>query len=169
LDRLHRSAEAEHMPATANRDVILLNYSASGHVTVEPKDEDRFVISAQKAVDACQQHQRTEQAIKLFKQKFLAPLRQWCDRHASKVLACYVPPPLAGHLEVFVIGRTQKYDFDLGREAAKLELALFDAGWRVSVMLIPDCPPDSLRAHFNSDGAIEVYAQSEPPSGEGDR
>jgi hypothetical protein len=152
------------MTTATKRDVILLNYSSSGHVTVEPQDEDRFVISAQKAVEACQQHHRGEQVIKVFKQKFLQPLRVWCEEHASKVRACYVPPAPAGYLEVYVLGETQKYDFDLGRAVAKLELQLSDVGWRVNVMQIPDCPSESLRTHFNPDGAIEVYAKPKSAS-----
>ena len=58
-----------------------------------------------------------------------------------------------------MLGATSRYDFDLGRELAKLELELFDAGWRVSVTQIPACPQESLHSHFNPDGAIEVYAQ----------
>lgn len=155
--RTRTSPGIKSMTPIAKRDVILLNYSA-GHVTVEPQDEDRFVISAKKAVDACQEHYRGEQIIKRFKQRFLQPLREWCEAHASKVRGCYVPPPV-GHLEVYFLGMTPKYDFDLGRELAKLELQLSDMGWRVNVMQIPDCPNDSLHSHFNPDGAIEVYAQ----------
>ncbi|VTT98945.1 Marine sediment metagenome DNA, contig: S01H1_S18100 OS=marine sediment metagenome GN=S01H1_50976 PE=4 SV=1 [Gemmataceae bacterium] len=155
------------MIAANKPDVILLNYSSAGDVTVEPQDEDRFVISAQKAVEACQQHQRGEHAIKAFKQKFLKPLRSWCESHASKVRACYVPPPAGGFLEVYVLGRTRKYDFDLGREVSKFELKLSDGGWRVSVMQIPECPDESLRTHFNPDGAIEVYAQPKSAPDEG--
>jgi hypothetical protein len=155
------------MTTAVKRDVILLNYSA-GHVTVEPQDEDRFVISAQKAVEACQQRHRHEQTIQTFKKKFLQPLRDWCESHASKVRACYVPPPDAGYLEVYVLGETEKFDFDLGRELAKLELQLADTGWRVNVTQIPDCPGESLRTHFNPDGAIEVYAKPKSASEQGE-
>lgn len=154
------------MTPTTKRDVILLNYSA-GHVTVEPQDEDRFVISAKKAVEACQQRHRDEQVIKVFKQKFLQPLRDWCEAHASKIQGCYVPPP-TDHLEVFVVGTSTKYDFDFGRELSKLELDLYDSGWRVNVMRIPKCDDENLRSYFNPDGAMAVYGQSEPAPGEGE-
>jgi hypothetical protein len=159
--------QSKSMTTAVKRDVILLHYSA-GHVTVEPQDEDRFVISAQKAVEACQQQHRHEQSIKVFKQRFLQPLRVWCEDHASKIQGCYVPPPEAGHLEVYVLGATPRYDFDLGRELAKLELHLVDAGWRVHVMQIPECPGESLRTHFNPDGAIAVYAKPKPASEQGE-
>jgi hypothetical protein len=150
---------------TANKpDVILLKYSG-GYITVEPKDEDRFVISANKAVEACLNQHHADEVIKHFKKEFLHPLRKWCENHASKVFGCYVPPP-KGLLEVFVVGTAAKYDFDLGRELSKLELELYDAGWRVNVLQLPKCDDDNLRSYFNPDGAIVVYGQSERASGE---
>jgi hypothetical protein len=146
-------------PTAKKLDVIHLKYAA-GKVTVETRDEDRFVMSARKAVEACLQHRQNEEIIKTFKQNFLRPLREWCESHRSKIQACYVPPP-EGHLEVYLVGSTSRYDFDLGRELAKLELQLFDAGWRVNVMQVPACEEDSLRTYFNPDGAIQVYAQPE--------
>lgn len=155
------------MTAVRKSDVILLKYS-EGYITVEPQDEDRFVMSAKKAVDACLKQHHDDEVIKLFKRGFLQPLRRWCESHASKVLGCYVPPPM-GHLEVFVVGTAAKYDFDLGRELSRLELELYDAGWRVSVRQVPRGDDDSLRSYFNPDGAMVVYGQSERTPVEGER
>lgn len=145
---------------TKKRGVILLNYSA-GHATVEPQDEDRFVISAEKAVDACLEGHRQDEFISQFKSDFIQPLRGWCEDHMSRVKGCYVPPP-AGHIAVFVIGSSTRYDFDLGREISKLELTLVDRGWQVNVLQIPMCEAEEMRSYFNPDGALVIY-------GEGDR
>lgn len=153
------------MTATPKPDVILLKYSG-GYITVEPRDEDRFVISAKRAVEACLNQQRDAEVIKHFKTGFLHPLRRWCEGHASKVLSCYVPPPL-GHLDIFVVGTAERYDFDLGRELSKLELELYDAGWRVNVLQIPNCDDENLRSYFNPDGAMVVYGQPERTPVEG--
>lgn len=155
------------MATATKRDVILLNYSESGQVTVQTKDEDRFVMTAQKAVEACQEHKRQSEAIKFFKQNFLTPIRRWCVAHSESIKGCYVPPP-NGCLEVFVIGNAEVYDTKLSRELSELELTLADGGWHVSMMLIPDCPEETLRAYFSPDGAIEVYAESEPASQQGE-
>lgn len=130
-----------------------------GNVIVEPEDEDRFVMTAQSAVMACKDHQRYQEAIRAFKQAFLQPLIEWCASHSGKVQACYVPFP-SGHIQVFVIGSSPTYDFDLGRAVAALELKLFDAGWQpVSIVLLPSAATEDLPTYFNMEGAIEVYAQ----------
>jgi hypothetical protein len=148
---------------TANHSVIVLNRT-SGQVTVEPEDEDRFVISAQEAVKACRNELNADQAIRTFKQEFLAPLRAWCETHSSRVEACFVPPP-TGHLAVYVIGVSDRYDFALGDEIAALELALADRGWRVGVMHLPNGPDEYLLSHFNPEGAIKVYGHAESTPG----
>lgn len=63
---------------------------------------------------------------------------------------------------MFVIGNAESYDTGLGRQLSELELTLADSGWHVSMMLIPDCPEETLRAYFSPDGAIDVYAEPEP-------
>jgi hypothetical protein len=137
-----------------------------GNVVVEPQDEDRFVITAQSAVKACQDSQYIKQAIQRFKREFLQPVYEWCRAHAGAVGACYVPVPMA-YTQVFVVGTSPKYDFRLGDELAALELKLADAGWRVQVLQIPASDEEDLRTYFNTEGAIEVYAQLATTSGQG--
>jgi hypothetical protein len=145
--------------------IIRLSH-ADGQVIVEPEDEDRFVLTAQTAVKACQDSIRREEAIRTFKGKFLHPLIEWCARHSDRVRACYIPVPV-GHIQVFVIGTSPKYDFDLGRELGRLELDLFDTGWRVNVLQLPTAAAEDLQTYFNTEGAIEVYAQLAATPGQG--
>ena len=107
-----------------------------------------------------------EEAIRTFKQDFLQPLMDWCGSHSSRVQACYIPTPV-GHIQVFVVGATGRYDFDLGEELADLELRLADAHWRVNVLQIPASSTEDLQTYFNTEGAIEVYAQFQAAPGEG--
>ena len=153
------------MPTTENskNQTIQLNYSDTGHVTVTPDDEDRFVLTAQNAVKACQKHFRATEAIKRFKSDFIGPLRQWCTANAARVAACYVPAP-TDHLQVFVIGATPAYDFALGQEVSALERELYHAGWKLSVLQIPQSSDEELSTYFDLDGALQVHAQFQPAS-----
>ncbi len=141
-------------------DVIVLTYSAR-QITVEPENEDRFGMTARKAVQACVDRHREDQAMLRFKQDFLRPVRDWCERHADTVKGCYIPDPV-GFVQVFVVTTSSRFDFDLGAELAALELQLFDAGWRASVTQLPDADDAELATFFNPKGAIEVYADRQP-------
>jgi hypothetical protein len=134
--------------------------SDGGNVVVTPDDEDRFVLTAQNAVKACQEHHRSSEAIKQFKSEFVRPLMEWCERNAARVHSCYIPVPV-GFVQVFVVGASTKYEFGLGKDLANLELALADAGWRVSVLQIPFCDDEELKTYFDPEGALLVYAQLE--------
>ncbi len=145
---------------------IQLSYSDSGNVTVTPENEDRFVLTAQNAVRACQEHHLNNEAIKRFKTGFLRPLHEWCLKHASSITACFIAAP-TDHLQVFVIGATPKYDFALGKEVSALERQLYDAGWKLSVLQIPDSDEEELQTYFDIEGALQVYAQLQPTPGQG--
>lgn len=145
---------------------IRLSHHLGKQVVVEPQDEDRFVMTAQSAVKACQDHRRQEEAIRFFKEQFLVPLIQWCLGHQDKVRACYMPFPQGG-IQVFILTKSRRYDFAFGKEIADLELSLADVGWRVSVLQIPASDTEDLQTFFKVEGAIEVYAELTPASGEG--
>jgi hypothetical protein len=149
------------------RSPIIRLTQAAGNVVVEPEDEDRFVVSAQQAMKACQDSHRQELAVYAFKKEFLEPLIDWCRRHKNQVQACYIPIP-KGFIQVFVIGSSPKYDFDLGKELSELELRFADAGWSVSFLQIPASPEEILLGYFKMEGAIEVYAQLAAAPGQGE-
>ena len=149
----------------ARRQIIRLSHT-NGNVVVEPEDEDRFVMTAQSAVQACQDTHRHEEAIRTFKKEILQPLIEWCDSHSSQVQACYIPVPV-GHIEVFMVGRSSAYDFDLGRALSELELRIAETGWRVNVLQLPAAASEDIQTYFNTEGALEVYAQLPPASGQG--
>ena len=169
------TTSAPPMPTAATtrskkRTAIHLKYD-NGVVVVKAHDEDQFVMSAKKVIDACvasRQHAEFKrQAIKITKDKILNPLRGWCEDHASRISSCYIVP--AGkYLQVYVVGATEKYDFDLGRELSKLEISMRDLGWRISCQQIPlgeSEEQDSLP--FNHGEAMEVYAIGKQAQDEG--
>lgn len=139
---------------------------ADGEVMVTPQDRDIFFISAKRATEACRDAVQTDQTFKRFESEVLMPVHQWCETHADRVSACYLPIP-AGLVRVFVITSSPKYDFALGEGLAALEMSLARAGWRVSVTQIPAAEGDSLGTFFSPEGALEVYAQRVAASDQG--
>ena len=154
---------------------ITLNY-AGGRVVVFAEDGDRFMMTARRAARACQQADRLAaaerdrkqwmaDASQRFETELIYAVHKWCEERAGRVAECYLA--LAGrHLDVYVVGSSDSYDFDLGSETSQLELALFDKGWEIHTRLIPKpTSADELRAHFDLDGALLVYADSKPTPG----
>ena len=147
------------------RQVARLSFE-DGEVVVTPKDRSLFLISAERATEACRDAVRREEGIARFESKFLVPLHEWCVAHEGRVRACYVPLPM-GHLQVFVVTTSPQFDFDLAEEIAALELRLSRGGWRVRVVQLPEADERSLATFFNPEGALEVYAQRGPAPEEG--
>lgn len=139
---------------------------ADGEVMVTPQDRDIFFISAKRATEACREAIQSDQTFKRFESEILLPLHEWCEAHADRVSACYLPIP-SGSIRVFVITSCPKYDFELGEGLAALELKLAQAGWRISVTQIPAAEGDSLGTFFSPEGALEVYAQRVATSDQG--
>jgi hypothetical protein len=133
---------------------------------VTPEDQDIFFISAEKATEACRDAVRADERVARFKREFLVPVHKWCVDHAELVSACYIPLP-AGHLQVFVVTSSRRFDFDLAEQVAALELELARSGWRVGVSQLPAAEEMSLATFFNPEGALEVYAQRGPTPPEG--
>lgn len=129
-----------------------------GEVVVTPKDRSIFLISAEKAIEACRDAWRREEGIERFESEFLVPLHDWCVAHAERVEACYIPLP-GGNIQVFIVTNSPQFDLDLGTEVAKLELNLARRGWRVGVSQLPDADDESLATFFSPEGALEVYAE----------
>jgi hypothetical protein len=137
-----------------------------GEIVVTPRDRSIFLISAEKATEACRDAVRSEERLARFESDFLVPLNDWCVAHAGRVRACYIPRP-RGHIQVFVVTNSPAFDFDLAAEMAALERNLARAGWLVSVLQLPGADDESLATFFNPEGALEIHAQRGPASQEG--
>ena len=141
---------------------------ADGRVTVGPDDEDAFARFAQDAIKVSRNCPTCDQPIRSFKYDILAPLREWCERRAAQINACYVPVP-RGHLEAYVIGASERYDFALGHEVAELSLAFLDRGIHLLVIPTPNRADENTYCHFSPEGAILVYANPKPTPYQGPR
>lgn len=147
------------MAVAARRAPVRLTFS-DGQVAVTAQDLDTFVISAERATEACNEAVKRDERFQQFQDEFLVPLHNWCLQHASAVRSCYVPMP-SGAIRVFVVTGSKRFDFALATETAALERTLQHSGWSVSISQLPAAEDDSLGTFFSSDGALEVYAQSE--------
>jgi hypothetical protein len=142
---------------SARRAPVKLDYR-DGEVMVTPTDRDVFFISAERAAQACREAVQADERVARFTHELLVPLRKWCADRTGRVSACFIPLP-AGHVCVFVVTPSPRFDFDLAEEVAELERALAQAGWRVSVSQLPASDEESLATFFNPDGALQVYAE----------
>src|SRR5688500_17131945 len=97
---------------TSRRDPVRLNFR-DGQIMVTAKDQDIFFISAEKATDACRAAIKNEERVQRFTDEFLLPLARWCQAEALRISACYVVPPESAVLPIYVIGASERYDFDL--------------------------------------------------------
>jgi hypothetical protein len=148
-------------PATTTRRQFARLTFEDGEVVVTPKDRDIFLISAEKATEACRNAVHLDQRIKRFQSEILIPLNAWCQAHQDRVMTCYIPLP-GDHLQVFILTNCTQFDFDLAAEMAALELKLARDGWRVGVSQLPKADDESLTTFFSPEGALQVYAQREP-------
>jgi hypothetical protein len=146
-------------PPVVDGGLIKLTYWDDDRILVEdPKCEDRFVMTAQDMIKACQRHSEDKRTIQFFKEEVLRPLFDWSKSH-PQVAGCYIPEKLRW-AQVFVVTESEQYDFGLGAEISKLELQFFDAhGLNVQITQLPRTDEDCVRTFFNTDGAIEVYAK----------
>lgn len=94
-----------------------------------------------------------------FVDEFLPAIRDWCQAHMDHVAACYVPFP-TDHARVFVVTRSQSYDFTLSEDLTDLEMDLFDKQWPCEILQIPDGPRCHLQSFFGPAASIQVYGNS---------
>jgi hypothetical protein len=144
------------VPAT-RRSYARLNFE-DGEVLVTPRDRSIFMISAEKAIEACRKAMLREEGLERFESEFLVPLHDWCVAHADRVRACYIPMPGA-NVPVFIVTLNPRFDFDLAEEMAALERKLARSGWRVGVTQLPRTDHKTQATFFHFEGALEVYAQ----------
>ena len=62
---------------TASRDFARLSFT-DGEVIVSPRDMDIFVMSAEKAIEACRGEVKKGEHLNRFTTNFLTPLHEWC-------------------------------------------------------------------------------------------
>ena len=130
---------------------------ASGELVVMPKDYDLFLICAEKATELHRKLIERDERIRRFMSDLLVPLHEWCVARKGEIKSCHLPIP-GIHIQVFIVTKSRKFDFDLAEETAALELGLARSGWRIGVMQLPDTEPESQSPFFDANEALQVYA-----------
>lgn len=68
---------------------IHLSFKSVKQITVEPADENRFMMTAKEATRACEQAQNEKEIRDSFS-GVLIYLREWCIQHSETVADAYV-------------------------------------------------------------------------------
>jgi hypothetical protein len=115
-------------------------------------------MGACNAVLACQSAIAFDRFMDQFKSEILAHLCEWCKAHKDLVRACYVPMPFgAPCIKVFIVGRSERFDFGLSDLIADLEQDRSATSWPCDILQIPSGSPEELRTFFDPGRSILVY------------
>ena len=142
--------------STTSKGPIHLQYDG-GQVVVIPEDEDRFVLASRQAVSACQSAVLADRAISEFKTRFLGKLHAWCQDRQNSVFGCYVPFPVADCFKVFIVAKSNTFDFDLSDSIADLESEFYGDGWTCDILQITSGSDQHLQAFFDPERSIKVF------------
>lgn len=93
---------------------------------------------------------------------------EWYAANAGRAARVHLVPPRPdpGRVGVFVVSRTEAYDFELGRAAAALATALCDAGVAADVRHMP--PVADPRSFFDPAAAVTLSDPATPAEGQTD-
>jgi len=136
------------MGTTIHAGHIRLKYSKDfKQVVIEPKDEDRFVISLDEAIRACRLY---DQKAKVFRHQFdflKNVVGQWVHDYKDHVKKTFLT--LANdRLFLVVVSNQEAYDNELEESLTELDLRIAQdpsfSAIRLSVQILPLCHSDLL-------------------------
>src|SRR4051794_32851604 len=93
-------------------------------------------MAARQAVRVLHREKVMDEAVSRFQRDYLPRLYRWCQEHKHMVQACYLGLPTAYGLNVFVVGATPKFNFELSSQISALSLALEEDGWSSNIVQI---------------------------------
>jgi hypothetical protein len=127
--------------ALQQRNLVQLNYGQDGTVVVTPRDQDRFALTIEAAIQACALHIETERREATFR-LLCQTLGEWQrDRRDSGKITRAILTTRDNSLLFLVIMKEPRFDPELEEELTELELHLADdpqlRGIPVTVMAFP--------------------------------
>lgn len=112
------------MPASTKVDHVILDCTNVGQdITVVPEDEDRFILSVEAAVKACQAHDKTVRFSKQFSESLQKRLAAWISERQEKIFKAFLTIRENGLLFVVVM-RGAHYDRAFEDELSNLDLEI---------------------------------------------
>lgn len=145
----------------AKQKPILLDFREGDRpVVVSPDDQDRFMITCEMAAQTCRQALKMQEWREQF-YSLLASVHQWAKSRTGDIDGCYVSP-IEGGLAVFVVPRTDRYDFELCDAPTDLDIALSQKYplCRCDVLQIPGKDPERLRTFLDPQRAILIHGRN---------
>lgn len=148
-------------PAMQPRSVSYLKYEdRDGSVVVTPDDEDRFMITVEAAIRACQAYHQQAVFRMQFKQT-LQKVAEWLRAHESHVGQAYVTVRDAGLL-FLVVRKQPQYDSGFEDDLTDLDLQIAQDPdlnlIRLSVLAIPPCTDDGVNSFLMHDYLLYKHA-----------
>jgi hypothetical protein len=136
----------------------------SRQVVITTEQEDRFVMSCANAVEACLRH-KSEKIVRSDIEKMIAHSRAWSAERGERISAAFIGPH-ESKITVFVVPKSEGFDFDLAEEVAELAHDLsrtYQAVWS-DALEVPGGDDESLRTFIDFETVIPIYGQTaEPP------
>ncbi len=152
----HPSGSPAHRPTINRPSVVHLDIKQKGgQVTVTPSDEDRFSISVERAIAACQADARAEE----FKKQFGLLIRRLGEWLASRsdIDGAWITKR-DRHLLFLVVRTSPEYDRDFEDALSALDLELAQDGHldliRISTMNLPPVSKEALSGFLDSELAL---------------
>lgn len=146
---------------TSPRSVSYLRYEdRNGSVVVTPEDNDRFMITVEAAIRACQAYHQQAVFQLQFKQT-LQKLGEWLRAHQQDVGEAYVTVRDAGLL-FLVVRRQAEYDSQFEDDLTDLDMQIAQDTElnliRLSVFAIPPCSHEGVNSFLLKDYLVYKHA-----------
>jgi len=158
-----RAMAATPSAAAQGHFVLMLDVSFKDKkVLVVPEDEDRFLVSVDAAVKACQAADKTLQFGRQFRDILLPRLGLWISDRADKLKKAYLTVREEGLLFVAILARAE-YDRELEDDLSELDIAvardphldLID----LEVLALPNASDAAHASFLNPEATLEYRAQ----------
>jgi len=143
-----------------------LNSGDKREVVVTPADQDRFVLSAKAAANACKSavdRELEEKEWQEYFKNFLNSIVQWADNweFKSELSRILVAPCDAG-LNLTIVTPKSGHQYQIEDSLTNLELDLFAKYPKciLRIVQLPELPTESLDAFFKVETSIQLYGDS---------
>ncbi|MBW3542975.1 MAG: hypothetical protein KY476_22155 [Planctomycetes bacterium] len=147
----------KHAAGRQSTGPVRLIFGSAQKVEVIAEDKHRFYMSVSEAAQACKAFSNAALWADEFKD-FLVDLHKWCSDRPERVESCFVTWGEGG-LTVYVITKSEDYDFGLDDELHELDLhmAAVYPDCPAEILQIPSGSHDELNSFFSPERSVQAY------------